>query len=99
MEFDVILKPHLGRMNTPIGVQSVEFDQWMVEVNGTLVGFLGKRPGSSINFIRHIPEPAASEIRKAINNKANLEWPSAHQIGSSMVPQEEPEYMSEDDDE
>lgn len=96
MEMEVELTPHVAKMNTPVGPDEVKFQQWFVSVNGTHIGYLGFKPGSPLNIIRHLPEATREKVVKAVNAKANLEWPEAHAIKSSMVP---PEETDEDEDE
>ena len=68
MELTVELKPHVGRMQTGIGIIDVEHGPWLVYVNGVHAGFVDKRPGFPVNLLatRQIPEQYKPMIEKKV---------------------------------
>ena len=77
----VELRPHKGVMNSPLGPIEVEHNQYVIMANGLQVGYIGKDPGSPLNFILNLPE----SITKAIKNEvfAQLGWISPVSIPPS----------------
>ena len=99
MEIDVLLKPHVGEMRTPIGVEEIEHAQWMVFANGTHVGYLGKKPGSHANIILHMAEGTREKLVKAISAKASEAWGGEYSVDSVMVPPELTPAEEQDEEE
>lgn len=89
---DIRLVDHVGY--TPRG-RRVEHNQWLVQLDGQHVGFLGKRPGSHLSLVAWADPDTRAEIEQAISQQ--LGRPIG---GSAMInePQDEPP-ADEDDDE
>lgn len=64
----VELKPHVGVRETRLGVFEIEFDQWMVMVNGRLAGFVGKYPGARVSLVvQNLPKQIVQEIKTKVD--------------------------------
>lgn len=66
MALKVELKPHTCTKQTVLGPIEQEFDQQLVIVNDTHVGYVGNHAGAHINFITRLPRSVTSEIAKEV---------------------------------
>lgn len=53
------LRPHVGKMDSPLGVVSIEHDQWIVvahtdNAKPAHLGYLPKRPGAKLLYLTDI---------------------------------------------
>lgn len=93
MQLTIELRPHIGKMNTAIGVIDVEHDQWMVygktpEIEKAIfLGYIGKREGSPFNgytTYRDLPQCAKDAVVEQVAKLTG--WtPSAYEPSTSPI--------------
>ena len=69
-ELKILLKPHIGVMNSPLGPVNVEHDQWLVVVEyGGMkqhVGYLTKKEHAPLRWIPYRGEAVSSYGRQMV---------------------------------
>lgn len=99
------LIPHVGVQATPLGPVQVEHDQWIIWAarrgEGELqVGYVGKKPGSPINFLRQPNgQPWPELIKQAVRDYVAAELGAGDRRESQPPPPSPPEPEEWDDDE
>lgn len=66
----VTFEPHVGQ-NVFTG-EKVEHDQYYVRIDGKQVGYVGKKQGSPVNFIRKMLSAELAAVKEVV--KRDLGW-------------------------
>jgi len=75
MQLSVELRPHIGQMNTPVGIVEIEHDQWIAlgalnDAPLRQIGYLPKRDGAKLLWLPHVreklPTPIVEQFEQAI---------------------------------
>lgn len=65
--YEVKLLPQtIKQQHRMLGEIDVETDQYLVVVNGNVLGYVGKHPGAHISFVTDLPQSIQSEIAKQV---------------------------------